>query len=188
MTRIIAGSAGGRRLQVPAKGTRPTSDRVREALFSTIESDLLASDETWAHGVVLDLYAGSGALGLEALSRGAAAVILVEKSSSAARVLQANIDAVGLPGARLVIGDAAHLPPGDHEAMLVFADPPYDVSGPEVQEVLSRLAATGWIAGDAMVVVERSARDDASPLPDTWTVDRRRLYGDTVLWYGRVVG
>jgi 16S rRNA (guanine966-N2)-methyltransferase len=188
MTRIIAGAAGGRRLHVPAKGTRPTSDRVREALFSTIESDLLASDHTWAQWVVLDLYAGSGALGLEALSRGAAGVVLVEKSSSAARVLQSNIDAVGLPGARMVVGDAAHLHPADHGAMLVFADPPYDVSGRDVQEVLSRLAATGWIAGDATVVVERSVRDDVSPLPDTWTVERRRPYGDTVLWYGRVVG
>ena len=187
MTRIIAGTAGGRRLQVPAKGTRPTSDRVREALFSTIESDLLASDASWAQWVVLDLYAGSGALGLEALSRGAIGVILVEKSSSAARVLQSNIDAVGLPGARLVIGDAAHLPSADHQAMLVFADPPYDVPGSELQEALSRLVATGWIADGALVVVERSARDDASPLPDTWMVVRRRPYGDTALWYGRVV-
>ena len=190
MTRIIAGSARGRRLAVPASGTRPTSDRVREALFSTVESDLAGTGRSWPQMRVLDLFSGSGALGLESLSRGAASVVLVEKSRSCAKVVSANASVVGLDGAQIVIRDAwqvAELVPPDGGATLCFADPPYDWAAADLRRLLTGLADSGWLARDAMVVIERPAKDPASPFPDTWGEPRRRPYGDTVLWYGQAM-
>ncbi len=190
MTRIIAGSARGRRLTVPATGTRPTSDRVREALFSSLDSELLGRGLTWPYVRVLDLYAGTGALGLEALSRGAVEAILVEKSRPAVRTLTANIAAVGCSGARVLTRDVGHLaqvPSEGTGADLVFMDPPYDVAAADLRGVLADLCSAGWIAPDALVVVERPARDTESPCPEHWPEPRRRPYGDTVLWYGRAV-
>jgi 16S rRNA (guanine966-N2)-methyltransferase len=189
MTRIIAGTARGRRLAVPGTGTRPTSDRVREALFSALESEWVAQGIDWSQVPVLDLFAGTGALGLEALSRGATRAHLVEKSRPAARTLAANVAAVGCPGADVVIRDAAQLaaqPAPQPAARLVFADPPYDWPAVDVARLLDTLHATGWISPAAVVVVERPARDHASPFPVGWPEPRRRPYGDTVLWYGRV--
>ena len=188
MTRIIAGLAGGRRLQVPPKGTRPTSDRVREALFSTLDSELLASDLSWNHMHVLDLYAGSGALGLEARSRGAGSVVLVEKSATAAAIIRSNVEAVGLDGVTVIVRDVSHLAEPAKAATLVFVDPPYDMATTQIRGVLAQLQKKSWLADEAIVVVERSSRDDESPLPDTWKLDRMRAYGETVLWYGRTTG
>ncbi len=188
MTRIIAGVARGRRLAVPGTGTRPTSDRVRESLFSALDSELVAASRGWAGLRVLDLFAGTGALGLEALSRGAAAAFLVESSRPAVKVLEANIAAVGCPGARVILRDARRLagePAPAGGADLCFADPPYDWSAADLRDLLSALAAAGWLADGARVVVERPARDGASPLPADWTDARQRHYGDTALWYGR---
>ena len=187
MTRIVAGHARGRRLAVPSAGTRPTSDRVREALFSALDSALRADDVAWPDVVVLDLFAGSGALGLEAASRGAARVLLVEKSRPAARVLTANVDAVGGTGVEVLVRDVARLAdiPPPAAATLVLADPPYAWPAVDLAAALARLLAAGWIADGAIVVAERSARDDADPLPSDWPVTARRPYGDTVLWYGR---
>ena len=189
MTRIIAGAAGGRRLAVPPRGTRPTSDRVREALFSSLESAWIAAGTTWSEVPVLDLYAGSGALGLEALSRGSPSAVLVERDRAAVATLRANVASAGLAGARVVPRDVGRLadaaspaPP----ARLVLADPPYEVPAGSLAAVLLALHAAAWIADDAVVVVERPARDAASPLPATWPEGRQRGYGDTVLWYGRV--
>lgn len=187
MTRIIAGTAGGRRLQVPPRGTRPTSDRVREALFSALDAEVTAEGTTWAQVSVLDLYAGSGALGLEALSRGAAAAVLVEESAAACGVLRANVAAVGLPGARIIARDVSRLGAPELSATLVFADPPYDLDSLTIRGVLTTLRSVGWIAADARVVVERATRDTSSPLPEGWPVDRCRTYGETSLWYGRTV-
>ncbi|MBI1351679.1 MAG: 16S rRNA (guanine(966)-N(2))-methyltransferase RsmD [Actinomycetales bacterium] len=189
MTRIIAGRAGGRRLAVPSAGTRPTSDRVREALFSSLDSDLVASGRSWSDIRVLDLFAGSGALGLEALSRGAASVLLVEVARPAVKVLRANVAAVDLAGATVLVGDARRLlaTPGPGEpASLVLVDPPYAWSADDLRELLRNGADAGWIAAGADVVVERPARDVDSPLPDEWEMWRRRDYGDTALWYGHV--
>jgi len=189
MTRIIAGAARGRRLAVPSTGTRPTSDRVREALFSALESEWGAQGVQWPDVTVLDLFAGSGALGLEALSRGARRAHLVERSRPAARALSANVSAVGCPGAEVVIRDATQLaaqPAPEPAARLVFADPPYDWPANDLVRLLDDLRAAGWIAPDAVVVVERPARDPLSPFPPGWPEPRRRPYGDTVLWYGRV--
>jgi 16S rRNA (guanine966-N2)-methyltransferase len=189
MTRIIAGTARGRRLAVPGSGTRPTSDRVREALFSSLESEWIARGIAWSQVTVLDLFAGSGALGLEALSRGAARAHLVERARPAASTLAANVSSLGLPGAEVVVRDVLHLaalPAPQPAPLLVFADPPYDWPAADLASVLERLHGAGWIGDDAVVVVERPARDPDSPLPATWAEPRRRPYGDTVLWYGRV--
>ena len=187
MTRIVAGTARGRRLAVPAAGTRPTSDRVRESLFSTVDSALRADGLSWPDVVVLDLFAGSGALGLEAASRGARSVTLVERSRPASSVLAANVRAVGCDGVTVLLRDVTRLAgsPPSAAATLVLADPPYAFRASELAQALRRLHEAGWVADDAIVVAERPARDDEVPFPDTWPVTGRRTFGDTVLWYGR---
>ena len=191
MTRIISGVARGRTLKVPAKGTRPTSDRVRESLFSALQSRLLADGLDWADICVLDLYAGSGALGLEALSRGAREVWLVENNRAAATVIASNIETLGLPGAHVLSPDAAVVarvrPPSAAPANIVLADPPYDVPISVMRTLVADLIAAGWLAADAHVVIERPARENESPFPEDWENQSRRM-GDTVLWYGRAVG
>lgn len=184
--RIIAGAARGRQLAVPQRGTRPTPDRVREALFSTLQSMLSAEDRAWSSVHVLDAYAGSGALGLEALSRGAASVVLVEKRPAAAAVIRANAERVGLPGASVVacsVRALAGRPPQGPPVALVLLDPPYETASATIREELEALAAGGWLEPDALVVVERPRSASESPLP--WDEVDRREYGDTVLWYGR---
>ncbi|MYT20502.1 16S rRNA (guanine(966)-N(2))-methyltransferase RsmD [Streptomyces sp. SID7760] len=184
MTRVIAGSAGGRRLTVPpGTGTRPTSDRMREGLFSTWES---------LHGIegarVLDLYAGSGAVGLEALSRGAAHALLVEPEAKAAKAIRDNIKAVGLPGAEFRAGKAEQVvavPHGPDPYDVVFLDPPYAVGHDDLGEILLTLRANGWLTDDALVTVERSTRSGAFPWPEGFEPLRSRKYGEGTLWYGR---
>ena len=186
MTLIIAGAAHGRRLIVPAGGDiRPTSDRVREALFSSLESRVGP-----LIGVrVLDLYAGSGALGLEALSRGAAHVLLVEAEARAIRAIRSNVAALGLTGAEVVhdkaerVLSAAPAEPYD----LVLADPPYGLPGDDLTSVLAWLVK-GWLQPSAVVVVERSTRAPALRWPTGLTGEVERRYGDTLLWYGRPAG
>ena len=189
MTRIIAGAARGRRLAVPAgTATRPTSDRAREGLFATV---------TAVHGPltgarVLDLYAGSGAAGLEALSRGAAKALLVESDRAAARVIRANIAAVGLPGARLVTGRVAAVlarGPGPGPGFgVVVADPPYAAAEQEITEMLAALRTGGWLAGGALVAVERASRSGPLAWPDGYAPDRSRRYGEATFWYGLAAG
>lgn len=175
MTRIVAGAAGGRRLAVPPKGTRPTTDRVREALFN-----MLSARMDFDGLRVLDLYAGSGALGLEALSRGAAAVTLVDSDRRAAEVIARNIATVGLPGAVVRCGAVATvLGAGGASVDLVFADPPYDVSTPEVDAVLDALHRNGWLAPGGLVVIERGVRAPELTWPEGWTIWPSRRYGDT---------
>ena len=183
MTRVIAGAARGRRLQVPpGDGTRPTSDRAREALFGTLESLLGA----WAGRRVLDLYAGSGAVGLEALSRGAAHALLVEADARAARTLAVNVATLGLAGAELRRGRvervAAHGLPGPAYDV-VFADPPYDLTDDELRTVLADLRPA--VADAAVVVVERATRGGAWTWPAGYEEVRSRRYGEATLWYGR---
>ncbi|MFC6012856.1 16S rRNA (guanine(966)-N(2))-methyltransferase RsmD [Nocardia lasii] len=176
MTRIVAGVAGGRRLKVPPAGTRPTSDRVREALFSAIDARL-DLDGT----LVLDLYAGSGALGLEALSRGAEQALLVESDRKAAEVVRANIAELGLPGAELRLGTVASVlkSPAPKAYDVVFSDPPYDVSTADVTADLTALAANGWLAPEALVVVERSSRSPEIDWPAGYSALKTRKYGET---------
>ncbi len=166
----------------PGDGTRPTSDRAREALFGTLESLLGA----WAGLRVLDLYAGSGAVGLEALSRGAAHALLVESDPRAARTVAANVATLGLPGAEVRRGRvervAAHGLPGPAYDV-VFADPPYDLTDDELRTVLADLRPA--VADAAVVVVERATRGGAWTWPAGFEEVRSRRYGEATLWYGR---
>jgi len=183
VTRIVGGVAGGRRIAVPAgSGTRPTADRVREALFSSLEAEFAGF-----HGLaVLDLYAGSGAIGLEALSRGAERVVLVEADRKAADVITANVKAVGLPGATVLVRPVEKVASGDNSGKpfdLVFADPPYQLETLELQEILVALAGNGWLADDAVAVVERGKREPWE-WPEGFAALRDRKYGEARLWYG----
>ena len=161
MTRIVGGVAGGRRLVVPPRGTRPTTDRVRESLFNILTARL---DLTGL--AVLDLYAGSGALGLEALSRGAASALFVESDQRSAAVIGRNIAALGLAGATLRRGAVAAVLAGGAASPvdLVLADPPYDVDSAEIDRVLSTLNADGWVHEGTVAVVERAVGQRAADL------------------------
>jgi 16S rRNA (guanine966-N2)-methyltransferase len=185
MTRVIAGAAGGRRLAVPpGTGTRPTSDRAREGLFSTWQS-LLGGPLDGER--VLDLYAGSGAVGLEALSRGAGHTLLVEADARAVRIVRENVRNLGLPGAEVRAGKARQIiqepPEGPYD--LVFLDPPYAVPDDDLREILLTLRTEGWLATDALVTVERSTRGGTFHWPDGFEAIRARRYGEGTFWYGR---
>ena len=183
MTRIVSGLAGGRRLKVPPAGVRPTGDRAREGLFNSLTT--LVDLEGAA---VLDLYAGSGAIGLEALSRGAGSVVFVESGARVLPVLRANLAAVGLPGGRVVAGSVPSVVAGPPPARfdVVLADPPYATPVSEVLGVLHGLAEGGWLAPDAVVVVERSAREEPWEWPTPFAGLRDRRYGEALLRYGRL--
>ena len=183
MTRIIAGAARGIRLDVPHAGTRPTSDRVRESLFAALE----AADAV-AAARVLDLYAGSGALGLEALSRGAASADLVERAAAAAQIARTNAGrvakAAGTAPARVHRASvSAYLRTARGPFDLVFADPPYDVDEDEIASVLAALVPL--LAAEALVVVERGGRSPEPPATPGLVHDREKRYGDTVVWWLR---
>lgn len=185
MTRVIAGSARGRRLAVPpGEGTRPTSDRAREGLFSTWES-LRGS---LAGARVVDLFAGSGAVGLESLSRGAASALLVEGDQGAVKTILANVRTLGLPGAEVRSGQVekvlAGTAPGNPYDM-VYLDPPFALGDAEVREILLTLRTGGWIADGAVITVERGTRGGAFGWPEGFAALRERRYGEATLWYGR---
>ncbi len=185
MTRIIAGLAGGRRLAVPpGTTTRPTSDRAREGLFASVLSELGDLDGKR----VLDLYAGSGAVGLEALSRGAEGVLLVESDARAAAVIKANIAMLSLTGATVATDQAERRltrPPADDGSRfdLAFADPPYAMTEAAVTRVLALLAG-GWLADGALVVIERATRSDPLEWPPGYLPGKSRRYGEATFWYG----
>lgn len=175
--RVIAGAAKGHRLDAPpGRGTRPTSDRVREALFSSLQLRLPGAR-------VLDLFAGSGALGIEALSRGAASATFVERSRAAHRTLIANLERTGLSDdAAVILGEArAELRKGLPGAPfdLALLDPPYAMESLELEEALDLLA--GSLRGDALIVLEGSRHGPAPRWPERLEAGRTRRYGDTVL-------
>jgi 16S rRNA (guanine966-N2)-methyltransferase len=183
VTRIIGGTAGGRRLSTPRGAqTRPTSDRVREALFSAIES--------WCGSLqglrFLDLYAGSGAVGLEAWSRGAGVVTLVEQDRRTAALITGNARALGFARANVLAASVAATltkpPAAPYD--LVFLDPPYPLEEEPLAEDLASLAAHEWLVPGAMVIVERSARSPEPTWPAGFEDVRSRKYGETTLWYG----
>jgi 16S rRNA (guanine966-N2)-methyltransferase len=186
VARVIAGEAGGRRLAVPdGRDTRPTSDRAREGLFATVSSIL----GPLAGARVLDLYAGSGAVGLEALSRGAEHVLLVEHGARATRVIRQNIEAIGLPGAVVMADRVERLlargpGPAAGRYDIVFADPPYAMADDDVSAMLDLLADGAWLAPGALVIMERATRSGPVRWPDGFVPDRARKYGEATLWYG----
>jgi 16S rRNA (guanine966-N2)-methyltransferase len=191
MSRIIAGSHRGRQLVVPTHGkTRPTTDRVREALFSAVTSwagtSALPPEESLRGLSFCDLYAGSGAVGLEAASRGAAPVLLVEGDRRTAQTAGKNVESLGLP-ARVRTSRVEPLvrSPGELAFDVVFADPPYDLDATSLEAVLVAVVEQGWVAPDGLIVVERSRRTPELGWPvgfrDTWA----RRYGETTLIFAR---
>lgn len=184
VTRIIAGRAGSISLDVPDAGTRPTSDRVRESLFGALESaDALRG------AAVLDLYAGSGALGLEAISRGAASVDLVEKAPRAAAVAQRNADRVAKSVGRDATlrvhrtGVDAYLRGAHGPFDLVFLDPPYDLADADLTTALDLLVP--HLGEGATVIIERAKRSPEPSLPEGLVATRSKRYGDTTLWWAQ---
>lgn len=181
MTRIIAGAAGSLTLAVPGSGTRPTSDRVRESLFGGLESAGVIPG-----AAVLDLYAGSGALALEAISRGAAAADLVEKAPSAASVTERNARTVAraVPDAAIRVhrqSADAFLRSARATFDLVFVDPPYDLSEGDLSATLELIG--GVLSDGALVIVERAARSAEPRVPARLELLRSKRYGDTALWW-----
>jgi 16S rRNA (guanine966-N2)-methyltransferase len=183
VTRIIGGSAGGRRIAAPAgQQTRPTTDRVREALFSSVEA--------WCGSLqglrFLDLFAGSGAVGLEAWSRGAGVVTLVESDRRTARLIVDNARGLGYPKADVVVGSVTatlgRAPSAPYD--VAFLDPPYSLEEEQLARDLRGLDDQGWLVPGAMVVVERSSRSPEPTWPAGVRAARSKKYGETMLWYG----
>ena len=185
MTRIVAGRWRGRRLAVPrGVGTRPSAERVREALAGSLQATggLVGAR-------VLDLWAGTGALGLELASRGASSAVFVERDRMALTALRSNVGTL-----HEAIGPALTVQPGDVQAVvprlvgpfdIVVADPPYDVDGATVERVLTSLVNGGALAEHADLIVERSTRSGDVTWPDPLAGTRTKKYGDTLLCYGR---
>lgn len=176
--RIVAGQYRGRRLAALGKGDagahlRPTTDRVREALFNMLAGGRFGDPFDDAH--VLDLFAGTGALGLEALSRGAARVTFVENGRTGQRLIRENIRTLGCADVAQLIGaDATRLPPAERPAGLVFLDPPYGKGLGE--QALAAALSGGWIAADALIVWEENAPRQA---PEGFALLESRRYGDS---------
>ena len=182
MTRIIAGFAGSLTLVTPGAGTRPTSGRVREAIFSALDARGAIDGAR-----VLDLYAGSGALGLEAASRGASRVAIVERSQRAVAACRKNAAAVLKHAPSTLVVDVfgqsveTFLATGIESWDVVFLDPPYDFEPAEVDAALLQLVPL--LAPDAVVMAERSSRSSEPKWPTGLALDRRKDYGDTTLWW-----
>ncbi|MGD9537534.1 MAG: 16S rRNA (guanine(966)-N(2))-methyltransferase RsmD [Alphaproteobacteria bacterium] len=173
--RVVAGRLRGRRLLAPeGRDVRPTSDRARQAVFNIIEHGGLAASPLDGANVI-DAFAGTGALGIEALSRGATHCTFVEKERAALAALERNLDALGLKGAaRIMRSDVPSLPPATAQAAFAFLDPPYGEN--LAASALDALARRGWLAQGALCIVELGARDDFAPPPGFTPLDDRR-YG-----------
>jgi 16S rRNA (guanine966-N2)-methyltransferase len=184
VSRIVAGTAKGRRLKVPSRGTRPTSERVREAVFNALESRGELRDAR-----VLDLYAGSGALGLEALSRGASEALFVENDRKAVEILRTNVAEIGLGGwirsgtVEVVLAQEVPAAPFD----VVFADPPYVFDNSRIAGMLTALAKGNWIVDDGLVVIERARRAGEPEYPPGFEHLREMRHGDTAVYWAEFV-
>ena len=175
--RVIAGTVGGRRLVAPKSGTRPTADRVKEALFAAL-------DDAVSGASVLDLYAGSGALGIEALSRGASSVVFVDRDRHAETAIRTNLATTRFEAcatvSRMPVKRFLERTSRDAAFEFVFLDPPYDIDAGELSLTLRALAEPGIVPPGATVVIETSRRSPP-PLPDGWSVRWERAYGDTLI-------
>jgi 16S rRNA (guanine966-N2)-methyltransferase len=183
MTRIIGGDFRGRSIKVPDAETRPTSSRVREAIFSSVEHAVSGLDDLR----VLDLFSGSGAFGIESISRGAAEAVLIEKDLRAADTLHTNVANFGIKNARVVIADAftdVAQKSGRGTFDVVFIDPPYSFEDQDVDILIANLVQNDWLNEYAVIVVERSSRSQVQ-WPDSVEELRKKVYGDTSIWYGQ---
>jgi len=183
MTRIIGGDFRGRSIKVPDAETRPTSSRVREAIFSSVEHAVSGLDDLR----VLDLFSGSGAFGIESISRGATEAVLIEKDLRAADTLHTNVANFGIKNARVVIADAfaeVAQKSGRGTFDVVFIDPPYGFEDQDVNLLISNLVANDWLNDYALIVVERGSRSQVQ-WPESVEELRKKVYGDTSIWYGQ---
>ena len=183
MTRIIGGDFRGRSIKVPDAETRPTSSRVREAIFSSVEHAVSGLDDLR----VLDLFSGSGAFGIESISRGAAEAVLIEKDLRAADTLHTNVANFGIKNARVVIADAftdVAQKSGRGTFDVVFIDPPYSFEDQDVDTLIANLVQNDWLNEYAVIVVERGSRSQVQ-WPDSVEELRKKVYGDTSIWYGQ---
>jgi 16S rRNA (guanine966-N2)-methyltransferase len=184
--RIIAGLAKGRTIDAVSSSTRPTSDRAREALFSTLASEF--GDFEDLH--VLDLYAGTGAIALEALSRGAAIVHAVEKDDAAAKAITSNhenLKTAHCPGIFHLYAMSVHRFLQDKAAQpyhFIYIDPPYDVDDLDVVETLIQLRDGGYLHPQALIAVERNSRVKEISWPDGMEALREKNYGQATIFYG----
>ncbi len=182
--RVIAGTAKGVRLGVVPAGVRPVSDRAREGMFSSLADAVPGAR-------VLDLFAGTGALSIEALSRGAESAVLVERDRGAAASIRANLDRTRFSErARVVVSTVEAFlgePASAGRFDLVFMDPPYDLGSPGLDEVFRALAGASVLAGGFTVVLTRGQRSDGPVLPLDWAAARRLQYGDTLVTMVREV-
>lgn len=189
MNRIIAGSAKGQRLKVPIKGTRPTSEKVREAIFNILEHENAIS-----HAHVIDIYAGSGALALEALSRGADNAYCVEHHPNTANIILTNATNIGFQEQLTVITDTVErflTPPAPYIPYLpfhlVFLDPPYAITTDRLNSQLQQLANSHLLLEDAVIVVERDKRSPALTWPNNWNAISHRTWGETTVYFAEVI-
>jgi len=183
MTRIIGGDFRGRSIKVPDAETRPTSSRVREAIFSSVEHAVSGLDDLR----VLDLFSGSGAFGIEAISRGATEAVLIEKDLRAADTLHSNVANFGIKNARVVIADAfseVSQKSGRGSFDVVFIDPPYLFEDDQVNTLINQLVENDWLNEYALIVVERGSRSHVV-WPESVEELRKKVYGDTTIWYGQ---
>jgi 16S rRNA (guanine966-N2)-methyltransferase len=192
LSRIIAGSRGGQRIVMPpGDHARPTTDRVREALFSAIAAWAGRAaepvEDSLAGLAFCDLYAGSGAVGLEAASRGATRVLLVERDPRTAQLGRRNAETLRL-AVDVVVSPVEQVlrkaPP--HPFDVVFADPPYELDTPTVSAQLQQLVGNAWVDRSSLVVVERSKRTPQLIWPDSAVKHWRRAYGETILCFGEL--
>lgn len=183
MTRVIGGDFRGRAIKVPDAETRPTSSRVREAIFSSVEHAVSGLDDLR----VLDLFSGSGAFGIESISRGATEAVLVEKDLRAADTLHSNVANFGIKNARVVIADAfteVSQRSGRGSFDVVFIDPPYSFEDEQVNALIRQLSENDWLNEYALIVVERGSRSQVV-WPESVEELRKKVYGDTTIWYGQ---
>ena len=184
--RIVGGSLRGRRLSAPpGTAVRPTGDRVREALFDILaHGRVAAGGNPFAAATVLDAFAGTGAFGLEALSRGAAEALFLERDGAALSALRRNVEALGETArARIIPGDATRPPRADRTCAVAFLDPPYG-SG-LAAPALAALAAAGWLAPTAIAVVEMAARERLVPAAGFTMLDERVYGAARLVFLGR---
>jgi 16S rRNA (guanine966-N2)-methyltransferase len=184
--RIVGGSHRGRHLSTPpGEAVRPTGDRVREALFDILSHGrFAAAGNPFAAAAVLDAFAGTGAFGLEALSRGAAEAVFIERNGAALAALRRNVETLGEAGrARIIPGDATRPPRSDRACAVAFLDPPYG-SG-LAAPALAALAAAGWLAPRALAVIEIAARESLAPAPGFTRLDERVYGAARLVFLGR---
>lgn len=183
VTRIVGGEWSGRRLAAPTgAATRPTAEKVRAAVANALQAAGALDGAS-----VLDLYAGTGAFGLELVSRGAASAVLVERARAAQQAIRDNIAAIGAAQVTLLPVDVSRIVSRALTGpfQVVVADPPYDEPDAAVSSALAALVAAGLLSPGADIVLERSSRSGPFPWPDGFTGLRDKRYGDTVICYGQ---